>query len=207
MKARWRGRGTSAPVRLCLLLTAVAIASAPLEGVALAEDTSIAGVRSAAGLPPLTPHAALDQLAAGHARAMAANGSVSHLDLAVANAVVDRPARVGQIAGAGSSVAEVEATFLTSETHRANIVGDFDLVGVGLVVGADGRVWMSALFVKLAPPPPAPPSAPTVARASDQPRPSAAVAKKTAVRKKAPVKKRPPRWRARTVRSLRGAAR
>ena len=127
------------------------LALAPSTGTAYAEGDSLTNARAAAGLSALVPDVRLDEVAARHARAMAASGILSHMDLAAVSPVSDRQVRLGQNVGVGSSVEAVEATLLNSEQHRANILGDWDLLGTGVVVGNDGRVWMAQVFVKLAP--------------------------------------------------------
>ena len=129
----------------------IGLVLAPSTGIAYAEDASLTNARAAAGLSALVPDVQLDEVAAGHARAMAASGILSHLDLAALSPVSDRQVRVGQNVGVGSSIEAVEATLLNSEQHRGNILGDWDLLGTGVVVGNDGRVWVTQVFVKLAP--------------------------------------------------------
>ncbi|MDP9389361.1 MAG: CAP domain-containing protein, partial [Actinomycetota bacterium] len=168
------------------LVTAVALALAVGTPVAVAGTSSVNGSRSAAGLPPLSGHAGLDGLAADHSRAMAARGSLFHtpnLPAAVGRVVPDW-IRVGENVGVGPSLADVEADFETSSVHRANIRGDFTLVGVGAVRDDAGKVWVTQVFAKApandapaesapAPPQRASRSAPRAAPAPTAPRPTA----------------------------------
>lgn len=127
------------------------------------------GARGAAGLAPLTVSAALSDVARAHSSAMAASGSLTHsgnLAGTVGAAAGDWTNLAENVAVAGS-VTEAHATLMGSGEHRANILGDFTVLGVGVVTGADGRVWVTEAFAKtttVAPAPvlePAPAPAPT----------------------------------------------
>ena len=177
-------------------MAAVAVAVSGLSlapEAAGAEGVGVVGLRSASGLPELAGHAALDELARNHAASMAASGVLAHADLGAAMAGAGRPARLGQVAGTGSSTAEIDSTFLGSSLHRGVILGDYDVVGIGTAVGGDGRVWLSAIFAKWLPTP----VAPTVQAAAPAPvrQVAAPVVRKPVPRKVVRVTRTRPRAR------------
>src|SRR5205814_7191192 len=75
--------------------------------------------------------------------------------------------------GYGPSFDATTSAFYSSPTHRANILGNFTVVGVGVATGSDGTVWVTEEFARLksAPAPaPAPrPAAPRVSRSAPRP--------------------------------------
>jgi uncharacterized protein YkwD len=46
----------------------------------------------------------------------------------------------------GSNAWSLEDVWMASAPHRANILGGFNRIGVGVKVDGAGRVWMVALF-------------------------------------------------------------
>ncbi|HEX2040225.1 MAG TPA: CAP domain-containing protein [Acidimicrobiales bacterium] len=110
------------------------------------------GARNAAGLPPLAVSAELSSTARSHSAAMAAAGSLSHsgsLSSVVGGAVSGWTSVAENVAVAGS-VTEAHRMLMASGEHRGNILGDFTLLGVGVVTGDDGRVWVTEHFAKTA---------------------------------------------------------
>lgn len=101
--------------------------------------------RAASGLKPLTLNPAMNQVAAGWANQMAANGEMSH-----------NPAYSSQIPGGWSSAAEnvayghasaaaVHAGWMASPGHQANILGDFTDVGIAHI-SSGGTTWSVEVF-------------------------------------------------------------
>lgn len=103
--------------------------------------------RAESGLPPLVRNACLDQVARDWARQMASSGTMRHNpDL---GAAIDRCiayTAAGENVGYGPDVAVLAARFWESPAHRANIVGSYQHVGIGIVVGADGTRWAAVEF-------------------------------------------------------------
>jgi uncharacterized protein YkwD len=103
--------------------------------------------RAEAGLPPLVRNGCLDQVARDWARQMASSGTMRHNpDL---GAAIDRCiayTAAGENVGYGPDVAVLAARFWESPGHRANIVGSYQYVGIGIVVGADGTRWAAVEF-------------------------------------------------------------
>jgi uncharacterized protein YkwD len=103
--------------------------------------------RAGEGLPPLLRDPCLDEVARRWARQMAGTGTLQH-----------NPAYAEEIDGcitftsAGENVGHspgpepMAAAFWESDTHRANIAGPYQYVGIGVVVGPDGMLWAALEF-------------------------------------------------------------
>ena len=174
------------PVRL---LAAVLVYGAVLAGLmalpsaakAAQYDTSSAGAivaamnsaRVKAGLRPLTVNAELTSVARGWTSRMAASGTLSH-NPSLSGSVHDWTL-LGENVGEGSSASQIEAAFMASAPHRANILrAQFTDVGVGAVRGSDGRLWVTVDFKRRASAVTATPAPPVVKAPSTSSRSSAA---------------------------------
>ena len=106
--------------------------------------------RAAHGLGPLAWSDQLAGLAQGWSEHMAATGSFQHSDI---NATIRSPefrgfTRLGENIIVGScdmSAGELEQAWMNSPSHRANILGGYNLVGIGSVC-AGGRLWATQSF-------------------------------------------------------------
>jgi hypothetical protein len=135
----------------------LAVVSPASPGAADTADEStlaslVNGARTTAGLPPLAVSGALSDTARAHSAAMAAAGSLFHsgnLSTAVGSGVTGWTSVAQNVAVAGS-VTEAHRALMGSAEHRSNILGDFTLLGVGVVTGGDGRVWVTEHFAKTA---------------------------------------------------------
>ncbi|PLS76474.1 MAG: hypothetical protein CYG61_01945, partial [Actinobacteria bacterium] len=117
---------------------------------ASASVSSINAVRESADLRAVAEHGGLAAVATRHSRDMAARGAIFHtasIEAAVGSVLPDWT-RAGENVGVGGSVSAVNAEFLRSSTHRANIVGDYTLAGVGVFTSGDGQVWVTQVFAK-----------------------------------------------------------
>ena len=103
-------------------------------------------LRSSLGLAALVRNAQLDTYAANWARELAASGSLRHStspDRAVANGWNI----AGENVGFGSSVGSVQDALVASAGHYANLAGpSYSALGIAVVVGADGRLWVCEVF-------------------------------------------------------------
>ncbi len=116
--------------------------------------------RASAGLPALQ----WDDGAANIARAWSQNlanaGTLSHNPNLVAQIdaqVTTDWTRIGENVGYGPSVGSIQNAFLNSPPHTANILGDYNRVGIGTVLDGSGRLWVTLDFING---PPLPPSDP-----------------------------------------------
>ena len=106
--------------------------------------------RAANGLPGFQWDAQLGGLAQEWSQQMASTGSFRHRDL---NAVINRAGfssyrRLGEnilLGSCGMSADQVERAWMNSPGHRANIVGNYNLAGIGTVC-RDGRLWATQNF-------------------------------------------------------------
>jgi len=148
-------------------------ASASDEGDEWAFVALVNQARSDAGLAPLGVLGSLQDLARAQSGRMAEQHRLFHdpnLAADVAAALPDWQ-RAGENVGTGGDVNGLHAAFMASAGHRANILGDFTYVGIGVVHDPAGTTWVSEEFVKAtagkptlsnttAPAPPPPPPVP-----------------------------------------------
>ena len=163
-----RGLAASVAVLLALVLaitalpTATASASGHAEGHLLARHNE---ARSAAGLAPLQADGGL----AAVARAWSAQmrdayesggdraGALRH-NPSLASQLPGGFQRAGENVGytvlTGASETELanrlHDAYMNSPGHRANILGDFNRAGVGVVSAADGTMWSTVVFALVA---------------------------------------------------------
>jgi uncharacterized protein YkwD len=151
------------------------------------------GARSAAGLGSFAGSAAWQEHARNHSEEMARSGSIFHdTKLAAEAGTIGCWARVGENVGVGHSVDAIHSALMASPTHRSNILGDFDALGVGVETTAQGQIYVTQRFLKScggAPAvaqPPAPAPAPIIKPA---PRPAVAALPSPAPASPRPVSK------------------
>ncbi|MGQ0805347.1 MAG: CAP domain-containing protein [Actinomycetota bacterium] len=106
--------------------------------------------RAANGLPALSWHPQLGALAQGWSENMGSTGNFAHSDLnaTIRNPEFDGFRRLGEnilVGSCGMTAAAVEQAWMNSPGHRANILGDFNTIGVGFVC-AGGRLWGTQNF-------------------------------------------------------------
>jgi uncharacterized protein YkwD len=100
--------------------------------------------RAKVGLPGLTVDAGLLAAARAQAANIAAAGGLFHQDL---QPLLDPWQTVGENVGFGPTVGAINTALVNSPGHYANMVNpNFTHVGIGVVVTADGRVWVSQVF-------------------------------------------------------------
>ena len=135
--------------------------SAPDSGSESAFVSQTNSARADSGLAPLRVADDLTSIARQHAEAMAAQQRLFD-DPNIGQEVQDWQS-VGENSGKGASVDAVQSGFMASAPHRANILGGYRDIGVG-VVWTDSTLWVAEVFRQpqsTAPAPgPAPPSGP-----------------------------------------------
>ena len=116
----------------------------------VAADVSfINSQRSGSGLAPMSSHSGLAGVAARHAAEMATAGKLFHSsNLGAKVSAVLAWQGVGENVGVGTSMSAVNAMFMQSAAHRANILGNYNLAGVGTATGPDGRIWVTQVFAR-----------------------------------------------------------
>ena len=106
--------------------------------------------RAQQGLAPLTVDPQLTAVARNWSDTIERNGGLSH-NPGIEGELPAGWTRWGENVGTGPSVASLEAAFMASPDHRANILGAYSLVGVGVDVTGDGIIWVTVDFVALGP--------------------------------------------------------
>lgn len=144
--------------RLLLALALVGAVSSSHVGVAIAAESSAEDQfvtlankeRTKRGLDPLTVNSKLGDLASDWTDTMVSRskgcpGGLSHNP----DYIDDAPGgwtRIGENVGCGGSVKSVHKALMKSKGHRANILGDFNQVGIGVEVDSRGSVWITQIF-------------------------------------------------------------
>ena len=125
--------------------TAVAAASPGAEAEFVA---AINQSRSAAGLAPLTVHNDLVAGARAHTAEMIPTGTIFHSTSGQLASVTTGWSVLGENVGKGPNVSVLHKAFMESPSHKANILGDFDRVGVGVALDAESKMYVTVLFMK-----------------------------------------------------------
>lgn len=139
---------------LALLLTAAltlmglgisASASSGIEGQFLSK---INASRSSAGLAPLAMSGSLQSYARSHSAKMADAGKIYHSSSAqLRSAAGSGWTKLGENVGRGPDVSALHTAFMTSSGHKANILGAYNQVGIG-VAESGGYIYVTAVFVQ-----------------------------------------------------------
>ena len=107
------------------------------------------GERAKVGLAPLVWTDNLVRDARRWSSVMAPTGSIFHTTTLAADTAASVPSwrRAGENVGMGWSVGALHHAFVNSSGHYANIVGDFNMLGVG-VVYTESRTFVTFRFAK-----------------------------------------------------------
>ena len=117
---------------------------------------SINQSRASAGLNQLAGFWDLADDARVHTAEMLAAGQIYHSSNSQLASYATGWSLLGENVGMGPNPSLLHQAFMNSPTHRANILGDFDLVGVGAQTDASGTMFVTVIFMKSAAPAPAP---------------------------------------------------
>jgi cysteine-rich secretory family protein len=163
--------------RLALVVSSALVVLGLVAGPASADEVGdeqrfvqlINQSRGEAGLPPLSIDAQLVSGARIHSVEMAQQGTIFH-NPGLAASVPDNWTRLGENVGMGGGVDTLHQAFMNSPGHRANVLGDYDRVGIGITM-LGSVVFVTEVFWKTAavlesPPAPAPPPAVAASPAS-----------------------------------------
>lgn len=149
-------RPTRAAARLALVaVLSVSLAGPLTAGPAVAANgderqlrAMVNDVRDERRVRTLKMRRFLVRAARHHSREMAASGTLEHSD-DLAAVAGGRPWRIiGENIGYGPSMEVLHEAFMDSPPHRRNQLNEaYRLVGVGTARGADGRIWVTVLFL------------------------------------------------------------
>jgi uncharacterized protein YkwD len=129
----------------------VAITAAPFEATAaptLKEQRlldMVNGARSARGLPPLGVRDDLVRMAHRHSAKMARRGVLYHHGCLACRFPSGSWQALAENVGVAGSLRRIHRMMMGSAGHRANILGGFDTIGVG-VVKKGRRYWVTEIF-------------------------------------------------------------
>lgn len=138
-------------VLIALALTASVLVM--MSGVAEASPShehlyaSINSERTARGLGALARDPLAQSAAQAQADRMAAQGRMYHSTNLAGSFPRRSWVKLGENVGFGPEVGSIHVALTRSAAHMANMLGDYDKVGVG-VAQADGRTYVSEVFVK-----------------------------------------------------------
>lgn len=138
-----------ASLRRCVVIALILAATHVVAVTPATADVSfINSQRSSHGLAPVGDHSGLASVAARQAQRMASQNRMFHNPNLASeiSAVLPNWSRIAENVGVGSSVSEVNSAFMRSSTHRANILGAFNLAGTGAAQGSDGRIYVAQVF-------------------------------------------------------------
>lgn len=104
----------------------------------------INATRAANGLAPLSTDSGLSAFAQNHSQNMAAAGEIFHSpNLGSASTGWDA---LGENVGKGGTASALHDAFMASSGHRANILGDWNYIGVGTAEG--DALYITVVFMK-----------------------------------------------------------
>jgi uncharacterized protein YkwD len=118
----------------------------PPDAVTLTIVTRVNVDRQNAGLNALNWNSTLACNARGHAHNMADNGTFFHQDLGVLirDSLYVNYASLGEniLVGPGNMSGDtIHVSWMNSPGHYANIMGWYDVIGIAVAKGPDGRMW------------------------------------------------------------------
>lgn len=154
-KGTWRMIGMRKARKLLVLIATVAsislMAETAFADVGYSEDNFaqlINADRAANGLPTLAVETFLVTPARAQSARMASAGEIFH-NPNLAAEFASGWQSLGENVGVGGTIDDLHAAFMNSPSHRANVLGNYDKVGIGIVM--DGStIYVTELFWKTA---------------------------------------------------------
>lgn len=104
--------------------------------------------RASAGLASLSVHGDLVSGARNHTAQMIPTGTIFHSTSEELSSVTTGWLVLGENVGKGGSTSSLHDAFMASPSHKANILGDFDRVGVGVGHDDGGKLYVTVIFMK-----------------------------------------------------------
>lgn len=135
--------------------TGVALAAGPASADTGSDEMAFAQklneLRGSRGLAPLAFKGELFDMARAWSGRMAGAGGISHNPDLAAQAPANW-LRIGENVGVGPSVQALHEAFIASPLHFKNMIDpDYDAVGVGVVYGPAGLIFVTVNFMKAQP--------------------------------------------------------
>lgn len=108
--------------------------------------TLMNAARADAGLAPVVVYSDLTDDAVAWSQHMHSQGSLSHNpNLAAVTTGWDK---LGENVGLGPTVSSIHKAFMASASHRRNVLGDYDSVGIAVVAETPTKLWVTVVFMK-----------------------------------------------------------
>ena len=138
------------------ILLVVALATLGFSASAGADSGSESGFlskinaeRSSRGLNTLAIDGGLRSHARTHTAEMIANNDLYHSSSAELQAAAGSGwSAIAENVGRGGTVDSLHSAFMKSSGHKANILGDYNYVGIGTDTAPDGRLYVTVVFMK-----------------------------------------------------------
>lgn len=152
-----RTRLLTALLTVAILFTVLPASAQAADSTRTAEQSFVAKInaeRRKAGLRPLVESTQMTRIARAWSAQMAGGKGLAHNPSRTKQ--VDGPWRrlgenVGYARQSGATEAQlvnrIHAAFMKSQGHRKNVLGQFNQVGIGIVVGRDGTMWVTENFL------------------------------------------------------------
>lgn len=142
--------------KILVMSALVASLSLVAEGVSLADPVSDEGRfvqlinqdRANSGLGPLSVDGPLVDAARNQSSRMASSGTIFH-NSNLPGEVPGGWQSLGENVGTGATVDDLHAAFMNSASHRANVLGAYDRIGVGIVMSGS-TYFVTEVFWKTA---------------------------------------------------------
>ncbi|MEY2452977.1 MAG: lysyl endopeptidase [Acidimicrobiaceae bacterium] len=133
----------------------IGLAASPASAQSAADESALFAAtnqsRADNGLPALQYDPQLSSIANAWANHMASTRTLEHnpsLVDQVNSQVTSQWTRIGENVGFGPSVSALESAFMNSPPHRANILGQYNRVGVGATRDSSGTLWAVVDFAQ-----------------------------------------------------------
>jgi hypothetical protein len=142
---------TSVRYFVIVLAITVMVVGVAIPAFAGPEGTLISRInssRSASGLAPLETYWDLSDDARAHSAAMMDRGEIYHSTSL--GSVTGVWQALGENVGVGADLNAMHDAFMASSSHRSNILGDYNYVGVGVKTDDAGNSWVTVIFMKAA---------------------------------------------------------
>ena len=134
-----------------VLAIAVMVVGVAIPALAGPEGTLISRInssRSANGLAPLESYWDLTDDARSHSAAMMDRGEIYHSTSL--GSVTGVWQALGENVGVGVDLNAMHDAFMSSSSHRSNILGEYNYVGVGVKTDEAGTSWVTVIFMRAA---------------------------------------------------------
>jgi uncharacterized protein YkwD len=130
---------------------------APMNSIELATYNLVNKYRQTRNLPPLVADPDISAQAKAHSERMARSGNMSHDGFndrvaSVAKTIVYRNAAENVAYNMGYGQPDLVAVqgWIESPGHKKNMIGQFDLTGIGVARGARGEYYFTQIFIRKA---------------------------------------------------------